>query len=296
LVWVDHDGRTTPLGIEAGGYEWPRLSPDGKRVAVTDRTAEGKIDIWILDIERRARNRLMSEGSNILPTWTTDGREIAFGSSKINNNVVGVYRKPADGSGETQRILDAANPRFPASWSPAGHHLAFVEWHPETMRDIWIYSELGQPESEAILATPFDEYDPQFSPDGRWLVYVSDESGRYEIYVRSYAEDRGRWLVSARGGIEPHWSPSGQEIYYRLEDKMMVVPIRTEPTFSVGAPSVVFEKAFKSGIYGTLSYDVSPDGQRFLMIERNTEITPNQLNVVLHWSGELQRKVPVMQE
>jgi Tol biopolymer transport system component len=253
---------------------------------------EGQIDVWILEIERRARSRLLSEGSNILPTWTPDGKEIVFGSEKVDTNVVAVYRTSADGSGEAHRILDGTNPRFPISWSPDGRHLAFVEWNPETMRDIWIYSETAHPETEPILATPFDEYSPKFSPDGRWLAYVSDESGRYEVYVRPYLEGRGRWLVSAGGGSEPLWSPNGREIFYRHEGKMMVVPIRTEPEFSPGSPSVLFEKELKSGIYGTLSYDISPDGQRFLMIERNLEMTRNQLNIVLNWREELKRLVP----
>jgi serine/threonine-protein kinase len=160
------------------------------------------------------------------------------------------------------------------------------------MRDIWIYTEAAQPETEQILATRFDEYSPKFSPDGRWLAYVSDESGRYEVYVRPYPEGRGRWLVSAGGGTEPLWSPNERKIFYRHEGKMMVAPIQTEPEFRPGSPYVLFEKTLKSGIYGTLSYDISPDGQRFLMIERNSEVTRNQLNVVLDWREELQRLVP----
>jgi len=293
LVWVDRDGQISPLDSEPTAYEWPRISPHGGRVAVTTRTADGKLDVWALDIERRARTRLTFNGTGILPCWTPDGGEVLFASPKANSSVNAIYRTAADGTGQPQLVLDGVNPRFPIAWSPDGQHLAFVEWHPQNMRDIWIYSEGDHPHTESIIATPFDEYAPKFSPDGRWLAYVSNESGHYEVYVRPYPTGHGRWLVSVGGGTEPHWHPSGQTMFYRNGDKMMEVPIRTEPTFSVEAPNVVFTKAFKSGVYSTLSYDITADGQRFLMIERNLEMIPNQLNVVLDWGEELRNKIPV---
>jgi len=244
-------------------------------------------------LDSDVRSRLTFDGSNIVPTWTPDGKEIVFGSARVSSNVVAVFRKSVDGSGKVHRILEGANPRFPMSWSPDGRHLAFVEWNPDSMRDIWVLSPGGQPETEPILVTQFDEYSSRFSPDGLWLVYVSDESGRYEVYVRSYPDKRGKWLVSTGGGTEPVWSASGREIFYRNGNDMMVVPIRTEPDFDAGTPALVFRKAFEMGIYGSLSYDVSADGQQFLMIERDIEMVPSQLNVVLNWREELQRKVPV---
>ncbi len=295
LVWVDREGRTSPLRSESGDYEWyewPRLSPDGKRVAVTARTTDGNEDIWALDIERKAWTRLTFDGMSILPSWTADGNDMVFGSPEPNTGVVAMYRTAADGSGEPQLILDGANPRFPIAWSPDGRHLAFVEWGPRNMRDIWIYSEAGQPRAEPIVATPFDEYAPRFSPDGRWLTYVSNESGRYEVYVTPFPEAHGRWLVSVGGGMEPHWSPSGRTLLYRHGDEMMEVPVQAEPQFGVGNPTVLFTKELKTGTYGTLSYDITADGQRFLMIERNLEMIPNELSVVLDWGGELRSKVP----
>ncbi len=293
LVWVDRNGQISPLSSKPSAYEWPRLSLDGGRVAVTARTADGKLDIWTLDIERQAWTKLTFQGSGILPCWTPDGSEIVFASPKANTSVSAIYRAAADGSGQPQLILDGANPRFPIAWSPDGRHLAFVEWHPQNMRDIWIYSEAGHPQTESIIATPFDEYAPKFSPDGRWLAYVSNESGRYEVYVRPFPKGHGRWLVSVGGGTEPLWSPNGQALFYRTGNEMMEVSVRTEPTFSVEPPTLVFTHAFKSGIYGTLSYDITADGQKFLMIERNLEMIPNELNVVLNWGEELRRKVPV---
>jgi Tol biopolymer transport system component len=205
--------------------------------------------------------------------------------------MIAIYRMAADGSGQPQLVLDGANPRFPIAWSPVARHLAFVEWHPQNMRDIWIYSDAGHPQTESLVATPFDEFAPRFSPDGRWLAYVSNESGRYEVYVQPYPERHGRWLISVGGGTEPLWATNGQALFYRNGNDMMEVSVRTEPTFAVEPPTVVFTKAFKTGVYSTLSYDISADGQRFLMIERNLEMIPNHLNVVLNWGEELRQRV-----
>jgi Tol biopolymer transport system component/tRNA A-37 threonylcarbamoyl transferase component Bud32 len=293
LVWVDRDGQTRHLGVEPTAYEWPRISPDSSRVAVTERTADGKLDVWVLDFARQARTRLTLHGNGILPCWTPDGKEIMFGMPKANSSMVAIYGTAADGSGQPRLILEGSNPRFPITWSPVGRQLAFVEWHPRNMRDIWIYSESAQPQAEPFVATPFDEYAPKFSPDGRWLAYVSNESGRYDVYVKPFPDGRGRWLVSVGGGTEPAWAPDGQVLFYRNGNDMMEVQVRTEPTLAVDPPTVVFTKAFKTGVFGTLSYDVSADGRRFLMIERNLEMIPNHLNVVLDWGAELQQRVPV---
>jgi serine/threonine-protein kinase len=293
LVWVDRDGRTKPLTGESGSYEWPRLSPDGKKVAVADRSEDGKIDIWVLDIEREARSRLTLDGTNITPCWTPDGEQIAFGSLRRSSGVVELFWKSADGSGQARRLLGGKHPRFPRSWSPDGTVLAITEWNPESQRDVWVLALDDPPAAEPVLVTQFNEYSPIFSPDGRWLAYVSDESGREEVYVQPYPGGRGRWLISAGGGGEPVWSASGHELFYRNANAMMVVSIRTEPVFSAGKPRLVFQGQLKPGIYGSLSYDVSADGRHFLMIESDREVAPNRLNVVLDWREELRNKAPV---
>jgi serine/threonine-protein kinase len=293
LVWVDRDGRSRAVSREAGGYEWPRLSPDGKKLAVTNRTTDGSTDIWVLDIERDTRSRLTLTGNNILPAWSPDGRRIAFASTRGGSSVVNLFWKAADGSGEASRLVESPHPRFPLSWSPDGQLLAITEWNPDSMRDIWILDLNGSEESRPIINTQYDEYSPMFSPDGRWLAYVSDESDRNEIYVEPYPRGQGRWLVSAGGGTEPVWSSDGRELFYRNAGRMMVVPVRLQPEFGVGAPRVLFERALKRGLYDSLSYDVTADGRRFLMIERKMDLAPNQLNVVLDWAHELRDRVAV---
>jgi len=295
LVWVDRDGRTRLATRDAGAYEWPKISPDGRRIAVTNRTKTGATSTWILDIERDSRSRLTPEGDSILPVWTPDGRQIVFGSVASDSGVVNIYRKSADGSGEIDRLLDGKNPRFPGSWSPDGLRLALTEWSPDTMRDIWILTLNGEHQAVPMISTPYDEHSPFFSPDGRWLAYVSDESGRPEVYVQSYPAGRGRWLVSTSGGTEPVWSADGTELFYRGGDAVMAVPVRTEGEFAAAAPSMLFDKPLKRGIYDSPSYDVTADGERFLMIERDLDSAPTQVNVVLHWGQELSRTVPVNQ-
>jgi Tol biopolymer transport system component len=292
LVWVDRDGRIRLASAELGSYEWPRISPDGKRVAVTNRTFDGRIDVWLLDLERDARSRLTLQANDILPTWAPDGSRIAFGSVRGDSPVCNVYSKAADGSGEATLLVKSDHPRFPRSWSKDGSRLALIEWHPDSMRDIWILEMTGDRLAYPLIDTPFDELNPVFSPDGRWLAYTSNESGRYEVYVESYPRGRGRWLISAGGGTEPTWSADGREIFYRNVDAMMVVPVQSGSTFTAGAPRMLFERPLKRGIYDSLSYDITADGREFLMIERQSALVPNQLNVVTDWGSELRLKIP----
>jgi Tol biopolymer transport system component len=220
-----------------------------------------------------------------------------------------LFWQRADGSGGRERLTTSENLNIPGSWSPDGHLLAFAEVNPATGYDIWILrmgepsASSGQvpstgsgqaPKAQPFLQTPFNEGVPVFSPDGRWLVYVSDESGRFEIYVQPYPGPGGKWQISTEGGTEPVWNRNGRELFYRSGDKMMAVDISTQPSFAAGKPKVLF-----TGQYlptpGTLSnYDVSPDGQRFLMIKpgESTEAPPTQINVVLNWFEELKRRVP----
>jgi serine/threonine-protein kinase len=291
LVWVDRDGETSSAFGELGGYDWPRISPDGKKIAVTDRTIDESIDVWVLDIERDTRSRLTIEGNDILPTWTSGGERITFGSNRGDSQVCNIYSRAADGSGETTRLVESEHPRFPRDWSPDGSLLALVEWNPQTMRDIWLFEMVGSGKTSPLIKTPFDEFSPAFSPNGRWLAFVSNESGRYEVYVESYPRGQGRWLVSSGGGTEPVWSSDGEELFYRNGNQMIAVPVQATSTFSMGIPRVLFERALKTGLYNELTYDVTDDGQRFLMIEQRLELVPNHLQVVLNWDEELRRRI-----
>jgi len=187
-------------------------------------------------------------------------------------------------------LLTRENVLYPWSWSPDGQTLAFYEINPTTNRDIWTLSRDG--DATPFVASSFDERAAMFSPDGRWIAYVSDESGRDEVYVQPFPGPGGKWPVSTDGGVEPQWSPDARELFYRQGEQMMVVAVETQPTFTVGRPRLVFESMYTMGNVGNPNYDISPDGQRFLMIKATEEEVVGQINVVLNWFEELKRLAP----
>jgi Tol biopolymer transport system component len=170
--------------------------------------------------------------------------------------------------------------------------LAFVQIDPATGFDIWVL-RLTDRKAQPFLRTPYNETSPRFSPDGRWLAYISNESGRYEVYVQSYPGPGGKWQISTDGGTEPAWNPNGREVFYRSGDKMLAVDIETQPSFAVGKARVLFSGSYEPTAATFSNYDVSPDGQRFLMLKPSeTEQASTQINVVLNWFEELKRRVP----
>ena len=179
------------------------------------------------------------------------------------------------------------------SWTPDGQQLVFGEVRPDTGFDILVL-QAGDRTARPFLRTPFNESTPRLSPDGRWLAYASDESGRQEIYVQPYPGPGGKWPISAEGGREPVWNRNGRELFYRSGDKMMAVDVATEPGFAAGKPRVLFEGPYEPTVFTVANYDVSPDGQRFLMLKRSEQAAaaPTQITLVLNWFEELKRRVP----
>jgi Tol biopolymer transport system component len=298
LVWVGRNGAEQPMAAPAHAYLVPRLSPDGRRVAVT--ITELDSHIWLYDLVRETLTRLTFEGNaNTNPTWTPDGKRIAFSMNKEGPQ--NIFWQMADGSGGLERLTTSEYLHAPMSWSPDGQLLAYFEVNPATQRDIWLL-RMGDPspgsgqvrKAQPFLRTQFDEAVPQFSPDGRWLAYISNETGRHEIYVQPYPGPGGKWQISTEGGTEPAWNRNGRELFYRSGDKMMAVDIATQPAFAAGKPRMLFEGPYAPAPYPTTNYDVSPDGQRFLMIKpsEQEQAAPTQINVVLNWFEELKRKVP----
>jgi dipeptidyl aminopeptidase/acylaminoacyl peptidase len=199
----------------------------------------------------------------------------------------------ADGSGAGDRLTTSENAQLPGSWSPDGRVLAFSEQDPTTGWDIWTLRSDGDKKVQPFLQTPLDEGGALFSPDGRWLAYVSNESGRDEVYVRPFPGPGGKWQISTEGGIEPIWAHNGQELFYRVGDKMMVAAVGTRPTFVASRPKALFERHYEKGEVSFLpDYDVSSDGQQFLMLKAEEKEAPTQINVVQNWFVELKRLVP----
>ncbi len=288
LVWISRNGAEQPLTAPARAYQIPRLSPDGRRVAVDIQ--EQEMQVWQYDLSREALTRLTFEGnSNQPPAWTPDGKRIAFGSNK--EGPANLFWQLADGSGGLERLAASEYTQFPQSWSPDGQLLTFTELDPTTGWDIWVL-RMADRKAQPFLRTPFNEESSRFSPDGRWLAYISDESGRFEVYVQPYPGPGGKWQISTEGGAEPVWNPNGRELFYRTENKMMVVDISMRSSFSAGKPRVLFSEPYLPTPIIPANYDVSPDGQRFLMLKPTEQAAPTQINVVLNWFEELKQKVP----
>src|SRR5262249_13141857 len=170
--------------------------------------------------------------------WTPDSQRIAFTSSK--DGVLNLYWQRADGSGGPERLTNRDGFQLPQSFSPDGQLLAYGDSNPKGSVDIWVL-RMSDRKAQPFLTTPFVEAAPQFSPDGHWLAYISNESGRYEVYVQAYPGPGGKHQVSADGGTEPMWNPKGGELFYRDGDRLMAVEITTQPTFSAGTPRILFE-------------------------------------------------------
>jgi eukaryotic-like serine/threonine-protein kinase len=290
LAWVSRNGAEQPLAAPAHAYIAPRLSPDGRRIAVG--IVEQEAQTWLYDVSRETLTRLTFEGNtNLNPVWTPDGKRIAFGS--IKEGPGNIFWQLADGSGGLERLTTSEFSQFPISWSQDGQVLAFVEINPITGRDIWVL-RMGDRKAQPFLRTRFDEAVPRFSPDGHWLAYISDETGRFEVYVQPYPGPGGKWQISTEGGTELVWNPNGRELFYRSGDKMMAVDIATQPGFAAGKPRMLFEGRYEPAPVPIPNYDVSPDGQRFLMLKpiEQAQAAPTQINVVLNWFEELKQKVP----
>ena len=290
LVWVNRNGAEQPVTAPAHAYRIPRLSPDGRRVAVA--IDEQETQIWLYDLSRETLTRFTFEGKvNQGLVWAPDGKRIAFQSNK--EGPPNIFWQLADGSGGLERLTSSEYAPSPNSWSSDGQLLAFIQVNPSTGFDIWVL-RLSDRKAQPFLRTPFIVSAPRFSPDGRWLAYISNESGRYEIYVQPYPGPGGKWQISTEGGTEPVWNRNGQELFYRSGRKMMAVEIATQPGFAAGRPRVLFEGEYLPTPLLFPNYDVSPDGERFLMLKPSQQggAAPTQINVVLNWFEELKRRVP----
>ncbi len=297
LVWVDREGREEAIPAEISEYVYPRISPDGTRVALDDRTADN--DIWVWDFVSETRIRLtLGENGGTYPVWTPDGTRIAYDPGTGD-----IAWKAANNTGRPESL--AAGLLSPAGtpphfFSPSGDALVFrAQSSPETGNDIGMISVGSNAETIWLLREPYQERNAELSPDGRWMAYQSDESGRWQIYVRPFPDvEDNLWQVSNAGGLRPLWSRDGQELFF-LEpgppERLMAAAIEaTETTFSFGSRTPILDWPYlgASGPGGR-TYDVSPDGQKFLALkEGGSEGTTQQIIVVQNWFEELRRLAP----
>jgi hypothetical protein len=292
LVLVDRAGAGRPLTPWGRPVFEPRLSPDGRVIALTMPAANNQV--WRFDIEREALSQVTFEWDNTSPVWTPDGEFLIVSSTPGWT----LHRVRADGNGARELLLKASGERTPYSVTADGKLLAYTDKGTDTREDIWIMPLQSNGEPRVFLQTPADEGMPRISPDGRFLAYQSDESGQMEVYLRSFPDGSQKVQVSAGGGLHPVWARSGRELFYRVplegsKRRMMVADVSQASRIRVSRSRALFEGDFKAGAEDTPSYDVLPDGQHFVMIELDPQASRvTHFNVVLNWFEELRRLVP----
>ena len=297
LSWLDRAGQASPSGGASLGQPGDiltfRLSPDGRRVAVGRSSGNGR-DLWMVDVERNAWSRFtFLPGLALFPVWSPDARQVMFRAGSPQN----IYRKEAGGAGSEQRVTESANAQFPSDWSRDGRLVLYYELAPDTQRDLWVLPVApdGKPAAaRPYLRTRFNEYYGRFSPPlhpelgPRWVAYMSDESGRDEVYVQGFPEPRSKFQISTNGGSFPEWSPDGRELYYLSADgKLMAVGV------TIGADSVsptTPRELFVLRLGATTNaspYSVAPDGKRFLVLTPAGGSLP--LEVIVNWPALLKQ-------
>ena len=293
IVWVDRSNQVKELAAPARHYGSPHISPDGGRIAVAIPSGSSGSDVWVYEIAHGTLTRLTFDEHSSAPVWSPDGKRIAFTTTRPKGPAILV--KPADGSGAEETLVQGESLIVvPTSWSTDGKFLAYWTVGSATGRDIWIAPITGDRKPQPFLRTQFNEMQARFSPDDRWLAYMSEESGRYEVYVQPFPGPGGKWQISTNGGTTPVWAQNGRELFYMSSGKIMSVGVTTQPTFSASTPRIIADyPPFLMGRLTNGVYDVSPDGQRFLFVKANVENGPlDEVRVVLNWAEELKQLAP----
>lgn len=284
LVWMDRSGKETPAIDGPSDYGDTWFSPDGRRVAFDAGT--GNADIWIRDFTRGVTSRFTFDSApEVTPLWSPDGQRIVFTSRA--NGPGDLHVKSASGTREAEPLLVTPDPKYATDWSRDGAYILFTTRTTETGWDVWALPTNGEKTPFPLASTRFDEVSASLSPDGNYVAYFSNESGRSEVYVQEFPQARTKWQISTAGGSQPTWRGDGRELFYRAGSALMAVPVETGTVFSAGAPVELFQARFPS-ITLRAHYRPTPDGQRFLVLAPLERTATHPASVVLNWTAALE--------
>jgi Tol biopolymer transport system component len=289
LVWVDRRGAEAgAIQLPANGVYYPAISPDGRRVAA-EAWQQDNLDIWISDTARGARTRVTSHPAiDVVPVWSPDADEVAFSSYRFGNTDIFIRR--ADAGADEVRLTSAPEDERASDWSRDGQYILYSLLHAKNGTDLWYLKRNagGAWEPHPFLETSFNEQSAKLSPDGRYVAYLSDESGRDEVYVRDFPSGVHKWPVSSQGGLQLRWSRSGRELFYVEAGTLISVSLRPAPRFEVGRSTRLFSHTALT-IWRDPDYDVSPDGQRFI-VPQPVGTHPPMIHLVQNWFAEFRHR------
>jgi len=297
LVWYDAAGKPgEPVLPENADYDEPALSPDASKLAVA-LESKGVGDIWVVDLARHNKTRLtFGPQYSTWPVWWPDGKSIVY-SNGATSSGDSIYRQNADGSGSKEKLLETPGiSSLPFSVSTDGRYLAYMRRDPKskTSYDIWVLpmfpNQSGERKPIPVVATDFSDVTPSFSPDGKWLAYANDETGRYEVYVQPFPSGAGRWQVSTSGGSRPQWRKDGKEMYFFSTDQQQVMAVDIKQnggSLQLGTPQVLLKATTVSGPQGP--YTVSADGKKFVMNTVSPQSITEPLTLITNWTADLKQ-------
>ena len=296
LVWRDRSGKLLGTITKPDLIYSPALSPDERRLAYSlGNQSSSTGDIWLQDLARGAPSRF-TFGPDIRenPVWSPDGASVAFTFRTASGGVNDVYQKPSSGAGKEQLLLHGGTNAYASDWSRDGKLIVFSQTGDNTKDDLWLLPLDGDRKPRLYLQTSFYENQGQFSPDGRWMAYSSDESGQFQVYVQPIPPNGAKWQISSAGGSQPRWRPDGKELFYAAPDrKLMAVPVKIDSSFAAGVPVALFEgiDLLDLAVDRALTYRPAADGQRFLVSAAagGDAAAATPLTVVTNWTAGLKK-------